>query len=172
MIICDVNPTLFDQSQIVRSCKRLVCFERTVRKRHMTSNHHFNSGILLSAWYMVNTLHRPAIFFCFKRKYKVVGVRLQEQPESSLFNSYNIEVSRRALLLSLIYSTLTLIRTLYWWVLCKEVSSTIFKAFGMTQPGIEPRSPGPLASTLPTSTLSRFINATNKFIRCQHLIHC
>ena len=29
------------------------------------------------------------------------------------------------------------------WVLSKEVSSTIFKVFGMTQPGIEPRSPGP-----------------------------
>ena len=32
-----------------------------------------------------------------------------------------------------------------------EVSSTIFKVFGMTRPGIEPRSPGPLANTLPTS---------------------
>ena len=26
------------------------------------------------------------------------------------------------------------------------VSSTIFKVFGMTRPGIEPRSPGPLAN--------------------------
>ena len=33
----------------------------------------------------------------------------------------------------------------------KEVSSTIFKVFGMTRPGMEPRSPGPLANTLPTS---------------------
>ena len=32
---------------------------------------------------------------------------------------------------------------LYCWVLSKEVSSTIFKVFGMTQPGIEPRSPRP-----------------------------
>ena len=31
--------------------------------------------------------------------------------------------------------------TLYRWVLSKEVSSTIFKVFGMTRPGIEPRSP-------------------------------
>ena len=49
-----------------------------------------------------------------------------------------------------------LIAPLYPWyvphdaVLSKEVSSTIFKVFGLTQPGIEPRSPGPLASTLPT----------------------
>ena len=33
-------------------------------------------------------------------------------------------------------STLPLIRILYDWVLSKEVSSTIFKVFGMTQPGI------------------------------------
>ena len=30
------------------------------------------------------------------------------------------------------------------------VSSSIFKVFGMTRPGIEPRSPGPLANTLKT----------------------
>ena len=35
-------------------------------------------------------------------------------------------------------------------MLSKEVSRTIFKVFGMTRPGIEPRSPGPLANTLPT----------------------
>ena len=34
-------------------------------------------------------------------------------------------------------------------MLNKEVSSTIFKVFGMTQPGIEHRSPGPLANSLP-----------------------
>ena len=33
-------------------------------------------------------------------------------------------------------------------MLSKEASSTIFWVFGMTQPGIEPRSPGPLANTL------------------------
>ena len=32
----------------------------------------------------------------------------------------------------------------------KEVSSTIFQVFSMTRPGIEPRTPGPLANTLPT----------------------
>ena len=33
-------------------------------------------------------------------------------------------------------------------MLSKVVSSSIFKVFGMTRPGIEPRSPGPLANTL------------------------
>ena len=46
------------------------------------------------------------------------------------------------------------IAPLYPWyvpyiaVLSKEVSSTIFKVFGMTWPVIEPRSPGPLANIL------------------------
>ena len=40
--------------------------------------------------------------------------------------------------------------TLYYWVLRKAVSSTIFKVFGMTRPVIEPRSPGSLADTLIT----------------------
>ena len=35
-------------------------------------------------------------------------------------------------------------------MLSKEASSTIFWVFGMTRPGIEPRSPGPLANTLTT----------------------
>ena len=30
----------------------------------------------------------------------------------------------------------------------KEISSTFFLVFGLTRPGIEPRSPGPLANTL------------------------
>ena len=47
------------------------------------------------------------------------------------------------------------IRTLYCWVLSKEVSSTIFKVFGMTQPGIEARSPRLLANILPTRPMSR-----------------
>ena len=45
----------------------------------------------------------------------------------------------------------TLIRTLYCWVLSKEVSRTIFKVFDMMRPGIEPRSPGPLAKVPITS---------------------
>ena len=51
-------------------------------------------------------------------------------------------------LLSLACSTLSPIRTLYCRVVSKEVSSTMFKVFDMTQPGIEPRSPGPLANAL------------------------
>ena len=35
------------------------------------------------------------------------------------------------------------------------VSSTIFKVFGMTRPGIEPRSPGPLPNTLTAGPMSR-----------------
>ena len=34
--------------------------------------------------------------------------------------------------------------------IAEEVSSTIFKVFGMTRPGIEPMSREPLAITLPT----------------------
>ena len=59
------------------------------------------------------------------------------------------------LLLSLDWSTLPLICTLYRWVLSKEVSSTIFKVFGMTRPGIEPKSLGPLVNTLPTRPMSQ-----------------
>ena len=33
---------------------------------------------------------------------------------------------------------ITSIRTLYHWVLSKEISSTIFKVFDMTRPGIKP----------------------------------
>ena len=38
-------------------------------------------------------------------------------------------------------------RTLYYRVFSKEVSSTIFKVFDMTWPGIEPRSPEPLVNS-------------------------
>ena len=50
----------------------------------------------------------------------------------------------------------TLDNTLYCWVLRKEVSSTIYKVFGMTRPGIEPRSPGPVVNTLPTMPMNRY----------------
>ena len=45
-------------------------------------------------------------------------------------------------------------------MLSKEVSSTIFKVFGMTRPGIEPRSPRPLANTTHEANESVF----NKYI--------
>ena len=74
--------------------------------------------------------------------------------DGSLFNSYYTKVLGRDLPLDC--STLPLIRALYCWVLIKEVSSTIFKVFGMTWVGIEPRSPGPLANTLSTRPISQF----------------
>ena len=40
-------------------------------------------------------------------------------------------------------------------MLSKVLSSSIFKVFGMTRPGIEPRSPGPLANTLTAGPMSR-----------------
>ena len=86
-----------------------------------------------------------------------VGNRNRGRSEGSLFNSYYTEVSGRALLLSLDCSTLLLIRTLYCWELSKVVSSTIFKVFGMTRTGIEPRSSGPLANTRPTGPMSRVL---------------
>ena len=78
------------------------------------------------------------------------GDRSQGQPEGFLFNSFNSEMKGRPLLFSLDCSTLPLMRTLYCWVLSKDVSSTVFKVFGMTRPGIELRSLWPLANTLPT----------------------
>ena len=79
-----------------------------------------------------------------------VADRSRRRPEGTLINTFYKEVLGRALLLSLDCSTLPSIRALYCWVLSQEVSSTIFKVFGMTRPGIKPRSPGKLANTLPT----------------------
>ena len=52
----------------------------------------------------------------------------------------------------------TIVEGLYCWVLSKEVSSTIFKVFGMTRPRIEPKSPKPLVNTLPTRPMSWLCN--------------
>ena len=52
--------------------------------------------------------------------------------------------------MSLLYldcPALPLMRTLWCWVQSKEISNTIFWVFGMTRPGIEFRSSGPLANT-------------------------
>ena len=87
----------------------------------------------------------------------IVGDRSWGLPEGSLFNSYYTE--GWALLLSQVCSTLPLIHTFHCWVLSKEVSSTIFKVFGMTRPGIEPRFPGPLANTLPTRISLCFLSS-------------
>ena len=50
----------------------------------------------------------------------------------------------------------------YFAVLSKEVSSTIFNVFGMTRPGIERKSPKPLANTLPTRPI--VLNNVIKFL--------
>ena len=42
-------------------------------------------------------------------------------------------------------------------MLSKDASSTIFWVFGMTRPGIEPRSPGPMANTLAARPMSGII---------------
>ena len=66
---------------------------------------------------------------------------------------------------SLDCSTLSLIRTLYCWMLSKEVSSTIFKVFGMTRPGIEPWSPGTLTNTPGpmTNPLGQWVRKLHKY---------
>ena len=87
----------------------------------------------------------------------VVVVTLVEGDQKAPFSIATIPRCKGSvLLLSLDCSTLPLINTLYCCVLSKEVSSTIFKVFGMTRPGIEPRSPGPLANTLPRGQWAGF----------------
>ena len=43
-------------------------------------------------------------------------------------------------------------------MLSKAASNTIFWVFGMTRPGIEPRSPGSLVNTLPIRPMARYLN--------------
>ena len=88
--------------------------------------------------------------------YCICKLTIVEGDQKALFSIATTPRCRGALLLSLDCSTLPLIHTLYCWVLSKNVSSTILKVFGMTRPGIEPRSPGPLANTLPTRPMSWF----------------
>ena len=130
--------------------KRIVC-----RKHNFLSNVSSFVCPLLNGfkyWYLTQ------IILFNDNKISKVGDRCRERPEGSLFNSYYYtKVSGRALLLSLDCSTLPSIRTLYCWVLSKEVSSTIFKVFGISWPGIEPRSPGSLVNTLPTGPMSWYL---------------
>ena len=57
-------------------------------------------------------------------------------------------------------------------MLSKDVSSTIFKVFGMMRPGIEPRSPGSLANTLPARPMScyQYTMSLNTMIFSPHLL--
>ena len=57
--------------------------------------------------------------------------------------------------------TLPLIPTLYCWVLNMEALSTILWVFGMTRPGIEPRSPGSLLNSLTIMPMSLLFNTNN-----------
>ena len=81
-------------------------------------------------------------------KVRKVGDRCRRRPKGSLFYSYHTMVWGGSAILSLDCSTLPLRRTLCW-VLSKEVSNSIFWVFGMSRPGIELRSLGPLANSLP-----------------------
>ena len=94
-------------------------------------------------------------------KYLKLSPLVEGDPKAPFSIATTPRCRRRALFLSLDCSTLPLIRTLYCWVLSKDVSSTIFKVFGMTRPGIEPRSPGPLVNTLPTRPMSRFSSSSS-----------
>ena len=55
-------------------------------------------------------------------------------------------------------------------MLGKEVSNTIFKVFGITQPGIEPQSPRPLANTLSTWPISQL--HTHAYIQIEPNFTC
>ena len=73
-------------------------------------------------------------------------------PEGSFFNNYYTKVYGRALFLSLDCSHFTLDPYL---ILLTVKQGSIFLVFGMTRPGIEPRSPGPLANTLLIRPIAR-----------------
>ena len=111
-------------------------------------------SLFLSIYTHTHT-HTHTYIYIYIYKISKVGDRSRGRPKGFLFNSYYTEVYGRMLLPSLYCSTLPSIRNLYCWVLSKEVSSTIFKVFGMTRPGIEHRSLGPLANTLPTRPMGR-----------------
>ena len=83
-------------------------------------------------------------------------VTVFEDNQYALSSIANTLRFREALLLSLDCSTLPLVHAFYCWVLSKEIWSINFKVFGMTRPGIEPKSPGPLLNILPTRPMSLF----------------
>ena len=56
-------------------------------------------------------------------------------------------------------------------MLSKVVSSTIFKVFGMNRPGIEPRSPGPLANTLTAGPSNIKIKMDIEYMRFFFFFH-
>ena len=96
-----------------------------------------------------------------------VGDRNRGWLEGFLFDSYYTYV----LLHSLDCSTLPLILTLYYWVLSKEASNTIFWVFGMTRPRIEPRFPDYWQTLYSLSHDSHFIAAEPLHHEESHLIY-
>ena len=60
---------------------------------------------------------------------------------------------------------------MYQILLSKKASSTIFKVFGMMGAGIEPRSPGPLANTLPMRPMSWFLLKHKKIIMTSYVLN-
>ena len=66
-------------------------------------------------------------------------------------------------------------RTLYCWVLSRAESSTIFKVFGMTQHGIETRSPRPLVNILlfrPMSWCGKIVNLSESWADFDPSLKC
>ena len=118
--------------------------------------HTYMYSHLLVCLYICSHL-KPSLYTTSPAAISKVGNHSWGQPEGSLFNSYDTEVSGKALLLSLDCFPLLLIRTLYYWVLSKAVPSTILKIFSMMRPGIEPRFHKPLANTLPSRPISGFV---------------
>ena len=90
------------------------------------------------------------LYHRLKKVYKEYLATVVEGDQKAPFSIDTTPRCWGALLLYLNCSTLPSTRTLYCQVLSKEVSSTIFKFFGMSRPGIEPRSPRRLAKSLPT----------------------
>ena len=96
---------------------------------------------------------------------------VEGDPKAPFSIATKTEMYGRALLLSLDCSILPLILTLYYWMLSKATSSTIFWVFGMTWPGIEPRSPRPWVNILLMRQMtwldcSNFVNYDQQQVLC------
>ena len=72
-VINDADKIFFNQSQIVRPFKWLVCLVRLVCEQHITSGHSTWSGILLGVRYSAISQHDPAIVLsCYQGIYKCI----------------------------------------------------------------------------------------------------
>ena len=82
-----------------------------------------------------------------------VGNRSQGRPEGSLFNSYYTKVYGEGATSFPALLHFTLDTYLLLLIVKQGGIKYHFYVFGMTWPGIEPRSSGPLANTLPTGPI-------------------